>query len=360
MQLFAKLVLGLCLASSVLAVRHAHGNRSTASNVLASQRSQGNTSKGPTFVGWYDAYSSGRGIWKWKNALEAYQTHFERYQTEATKFSIIEIGVQSGGSIDMFKAVLGANCHYYGCDINPKCTNFADAAATITIMDQGDANHWLNFYATVVPTVDMIVDDGGHQPHQMLTTLQQSFAHINPGGVHLVEDIHGQNGDYDTNFFGPAGDFLGAYIEEVGSVHLYPFVLVVQKVGGSYVRPAAIAPAATFDTVEGLVAAMPSHLGKVLQLKNTAWPPLTGALGLKALFTAFYELHGGQVTPYPANCFDDTVSTPDCTMYVSNTALQSLVTKVDIFNDYCQVFVAAAPPQILATRKGTDWIPYEG
>jgi len=352
MKLLASLLaLWLCLATPSFAVRHANLTRL----VLGSH-----SDAAATFTGWYDAYNTGKGIWKWHNALQAYQTHFARFQTNTVKFSLVEIGVQSGGSIKMFQEVLGPNCHYYGCDINPKCNNFANPLATITIMDQGDANQWTNFYAKVVPMVDMIVDDGGHQPYQMLVTLQQSFAHLNAGGVHLIEDIHGVNGDYMQGLFNPAGDMLGASVSHVAAVHLYPFVMVVQKSGGTYVQPSPTTPAATFDSVEALVGATPQHLGKVLHLKNPAWPSLLTAVGLKSLFLAFYELHGGKVTPHPPNCFEDAIATPDCTMYVTNTALQNLVTSVNIYPGHAEVFVAAAPPSIYATRRGTEWIPYSG
>jgi len=350
MQLFIWLALWLGIAPICSGVRHTNSSRSIRGGQFQSQV--------PTFVGWYDAYTSGRGIWKWKNALDAYQVHFARFQ--GSPVALVEIGVQSGGSINMFKEVLGANCHYYGCDINPKCNNFADGLATITIMDQGDPAAWVNFYAAVVKTVDIIVDDGGHQPYQMLTTLQSSFAHINPGGVHLVEDIHGMNGDYNAGFFGPAATFLAAHVGQVASVHMYPFVLAVQKAGGSYVAPAPGAAAATFDSVEALVAALPNHLGQALHLKNAAWPTLLSAVGMQALFTAFYEVNGGKVTPQPANCFEDAIKTPECTMYVANTPLQNLVSSVNIYPTHAEIFVAAAPPSIHATRKGTEWIPYSG
>lgn len=322
-------------------------------------------SKAVTFQGWYDAYTTGRGIWKWTNGLEAYQTHFARFQSSAASFSLMEIGVQSGGSINMFKTVLGPNCHYYGVDINPKCQNFAEPLAnpsptTITIMDQGNANHWANFYATVVSTVDLIVDDGGHQPYQMLTTLQQSFAHTNPGGVHLIEDICGMNGDYLTGLFNPAAELLGSASGQVAAVHLYPFIFVVQKAGGTYVNPPPGPAAAVFNSVETLIASLPQYLGKIVHLKNAAWPSLLSTSGLKSLFSTFYDLHTGQVHTSPDNCFSDAIATPECTLWVENSALQKLVTHVSIFPAHAEVSIAAQPPLLHATRKGTEWIPYSG
>jgi hypothetical protein len=327
-------------------------------SALGGQSQAPSSSVAPTFVGWYDAYNTGKGIWKWRNALEAYQVHFARFQN--SKVALVEIGVQSGGSIKMFTDVLGGSCHYYGCDINPKCNNFASQLATITIMDQGDPQQWVNFYSKVVNMVVIIVDDGGHQPFQMLITLQQSFTHVNPGGVHLVEDIHGTNGDYNAGFFSPAADFLGAVSDQVASVHLYPFVLVVQKIGGTYVAPAPTTAAATYNTLESLFTALPNHRGSVVHLKNEAWPSFLSAAGMKAAFGAFYELHEGKVQPYPAHCFEDAVQFPECTMYVANTGMNALVTRVDIFAGHAEITVAADPPKIYASRKGTEWIPYSG
>lgn len=314
--------------------------------------------KGQTFVDWYNAYSSGRGVWKWHQALEAYQIHMGRFAGQ--KVSVLEIGVQSGGSIDMYKTVLGGQCHYYGMDINPKCTQFADQMSTISILDQGNAAHWSHFFTNIVKEVDIIVDDGGHQAFQMLTTLQQGFPHLRPGGVHLIEDIHGQNENYIPGLFNPAADFLAAQGGQVASVHIYPFVMVAQKTGGSYVAPALSPAIATVDTFEKLFAALPYHRGKILQLQTSVWPSLLSADSLKGFFSNFYQLHTGSVTSLPVGCFSDGDKFPECTMHVTNTQLQSLVTRVDIYASVAQIHVAAAAPSIYAKRRGNVWIPYKG
>lgn len=313
---------------------------------------------GATFNTWYNAYAAGRGIWKWDQALVAYQRHMGRYTGSAV--SILEIGVQSGGSIDMYKAVLGASCHYYGMDINPKCTSYQDASTTIAILDQGDATQWVHFFTNVAPSVDILVDDGGHQAFQMLTTLTSAFPHVNPGGVHLIEDIHGQNEDYLTNLFNPAATFLASQAANIASIHIYPFVFAVQKLGGSYAPPLKVAAAATYGDITTLVAALPSHLGQVVELSNPAWGSHHTADALMTFFKTFNDLHQGTVTPSPEGCFSDAVAFPQCTMLVTDNHMQSLITSVDIYPTYTQVNVASAPPSIYAARKGTVWIPYSG
>ena len=46
------------------------------------------------------------------------------------------------------------------------------------------------------PRIDILIDDGGHEPEQQRVTLEEMLPHLSPGGVYLCEDIHG-----DTNVF---------------------------------------------------------------------------------------------------------------------------------------------------------------
>merc|ERR1719281_510784 len=78
--------------------------------------------------------------------------------------AVAEVGVQSGGSILMWQAVLGAQIKFYGLDINPGCNKFKDAATSITIGDQADPKMWNSFFSTVTNTLDILVDDAGHTP----------------------------------------------------------------------------------------------------------------------------------------------------------------------------------------------------
>jgi hypothetical protein len=353
---FVAAIVVSCLASGASAL--VLGRNSSAVHTLAAARSNSSAAaaKAGGFQEWYGAYTQGRGIWKWDQALVAYQRFMSRYTGQPV--SLLEIGVQSGGSIDMYKAVLGAGCHYYCMDINPKCSSYQDATTTIAILDQGDAAQWTHFFTNVVGNVDVLVDDGGHQAFQMTTTMTSAFPHVNAGGVHLIEDIHGQNGDYLTGMFNPVATFLAGQGAAVASVHIYPFVLVVQKSGGTYAPPPKTAAAATFADIATMIAALPSHLGQVVELANPAWGSHHTGDALMNMFKTFYDLHQGAVTPVPAGCFSDAVKFPQCTMQVQNNHLQSLVSAVDIYPTYTQVHVAAAPPGIFASRKGTVWIPY--
>lgn len=307
----------------------------------------------PSFQGWYGEYSSGWGIWKWSNALTAYQHHISHYANTAV--SVLEVGVQSGGSIHMWHSVLGLYCTYYGVDINEQCMKFAGPQAVIFVGDQGIPNHWTHFFTHVTQTVDVAIDDGGHQANQMLTTLTHVFPHLKAGGLHCIEDIHAQNDNYLQNMFYPAADFLAANEAEVASVHIYPFLLVTQKV-----PEAAAAPQASMyvQTTEELMSAIqqPENRGKVIGLANPAWGSFHAAQALKNFFGMFYELHAGTIVQSPPACHN--LGHGACVMQVVNCPLQNLVSGVHVYPGFAQVEVAVSPPVINAVRKGDQWIPY--
>lgn len=315
-----------------------------------------------TFKANYEAHT-GRGIWKWDPYMGVYQRHLALYANQPVK--ILEIGVQSGGSIEMFQQVLGSQCSYFGMDINQNCLNFANPTTVIYMGDQSSVPAWTDFFAKITPSLDITIDDGGHQAHQMLTTFQQVLPHLNPGGSLATEDVHGQNDDYLSKFLHPAADYIGQQ-QGAGAVfagvHIYPFMLLVQKAGGNEAQvQSSVAPASvTVDSVQGLLAALPQNLGKTVALANPTWPTFIAPDGLKVIMSTFYELYGGPVGERPAGCHTNDQESADCTMFVTNTNLQNLVTGVHIFPTQVLVEVAASPPSIFATRKGSEWIVYNG
>jgi len=312
-----------------------------------------------TFDQWYGAYSQGLGIWKWSNALTAYERQFSVYAGHPV--ALCEIGVQSGGSITMWETALAPQCHVYGVDINPATQQFTDATTTITIGDQADVNMWNGFFTNVVANLDILVDDGGHEPHQMLVTLQQAFPHMNPGGLIAIEDIHGQS--YIQSFFTPAANFLGQQAQGglVDSVHVYPYLLIAQVAGQ---RPDVPKSVLTFagvgthvDSFEALWAAVPTNPGGHIILENAGWGPFLTPAGLTNFFSHFASLHDYTYYDVPAGCA--TTSAPVCSNIVTSSPMQAAVTGVHVYPTQLVVEIAApGTVNIQAVRKGTQWLDY--
>lgn len=202
--------------------------------------------------------NTGRGIAKWRHYFEIYERHFARYR--GRQVTILEIGVWKGGSLQMWKHYFGADARIYGVDINPDCAMFAEPQIEVLIGSQEDREflRWLRSY---LPTIDILIDDGGHTMRQQIVTFEELFPHIAPDGVYLCEDLHTSyweeyGGGYHTpgtfiehskNFidylhgwharearrtwYGRRRPQLGVseFTRSVHSLHYYDSVLVIEK-----------------------------------------------------------------------------------------------------------------------------------
>lgn len=309
-----------------------------------------------TFQGFYSSHMTGRGIWKWSNALDAYQRHLA--PLAGRSLALVEVGVQSGGSILMWKAVLGPGLHYYGLDINTACHQFADASTTITIGDQADEKTWEYFYGTVRNMVDIVVDDGGHQSHQMGVTLHRAWEHINPGGFMITEDI---NAGHVPEFLTNAAKSIGWWssYKQVESVHFYPALLVLHKVssfGGDNFRATLPPTAVSVSDFASMWAAIPMYPGLTVAVRNQLWGSFLTEVALTNILGQFAGLYGGTYYDVPSGCSLTAASV--CTGAIQNSPVQAAVIGVHVYDNEMLVELAAHPPVIQAVRRGQDWIPY--
>jgi hypothetical protein len=184
----------------------------------------------------YDSYETGPGVWKWLHYFELYERHLARFR--GREVHLVEVGIFSGGSIDMWRAYLGDGCHVYGVDIEPACKSYERPGVDVFIGDQADPQFWARLRAEV-PYVDVLIDDGGHLPHQQMTTLEAMLPHIRPGGVYVCEDVQGESNAFHTyvdvltrplsNFIGLGPVAPSPLQEHVASVHRYPQAVVIEK-----------------------------------------------------------------------------------------------------------------------------------
>ena len=163
-----------------------------------------------------------------------YERHLERFVGSAPR--ILEVGVYSGGSLQMWLDYFGEGTHVYGVDIDPVCRRFASDRVSVVIGDQADPRFWDDFRRDHGP-VDVVIDDGGHEPDQQIATLEGLLPHIRAGGVYVCEDIHGALQPFhaylDVLSHGlsdvVAGETPPRLHHHVASVHRYPFAAVIEK-----------------------------------------------------------------------------------------------------------------------------------
>ncbi len=123
---------------------------------------------------------------KFEHYFPLYERHFNRFV--GTKPKILEIGVQYGGSAEMWRKYFGEGTIIHGVDIAPQCSE--TDYLKLFVGDQGDPEFWKTEFRRKKNFYDIVIDDGSHDnPHQIVTLLE-CFNMIRDGGVFWCEDTH--------------------------------------------------------------------------------------------------------------------------------------------------------------------------
>ncbi len=197
----------------------------------------------------FDAKSDGPGIWKWRHYFDIYHRHLNHLRNR-DNLVVLEIGIYSGGSIDMWQDYFGPSATIYGVDIESACRAYERPGVHVLIGDQADPTFWRRVLADgTLPAPDVVIDDGGHNALQQRITLEELLPRIRPGGVYLCEDVHGQDNPFSAFVSGLADRLNGVegwnadtanperrlFVPTNGlqaaihSVHFYPYVAVIEK-----------------------------------------------------------------------------------------------------------------------------------
>ena len=143
------------------------------------------------------------------------------------------------------EGVFRSHCLVYGVDIETACSVYEDDRTKVFVGDQSDRSFWRTLKKEI-PMVDIVIDDGGHRAYQQIVSLEEMLPHIRPGGLYLCEDVHGDVNQFTSYVTGLAAHLnsfgMGASDEkkgiaysttqfqrEIHSIHLYPFVIVIEK-----------------------------------------------------------------------------------------------------------------------------------
>ena len=189
---------------------------------------------------YFEAHRQGPGIWKWRHYFDVYHRHLAKFVGKPV--GVLEVGIFSGGSLGMWRSYFGSGCRMYGVDIEPACKAYEGEGVQVFIGDQADRQFWRGFRSQV-PPLDVVIDDGGHEPHQQIATLEEVLPHLRPGGVYICEDVH-QEFNRFMDYMGGVVNKLNAvnlrqsdpvtsvatpFQSAVHSVHFYPYVVVVER-----------------------------------------------------------------------------------------------------------------------------------
>lgn len=124
---------------------------------------------------------------KWKSYLDYYHGLLEPMR--GNPLTVLEIGVQNGGSLETWSEFFPQARAIIGCDIDPNCGHlrFADPRIHVVVGDAGTAAT-RDHIAALQPQFDLVIDDGSHKSHDILAAFALYFPLLKAGGLYCIED----------------------------------------------------------------------------------------------------------------------------------------------------------------------------
>ena len=126
---------------------------------------------------------------KWTSYLIEYDRIFGEYKDKPV--NLLEIGVQNGGSLEIWSKYFINAQKLVGCDINPECARLVYEDSRIVVV-VGDANSDMVELEVLqhAPVFQIMFDDGSHRSGDILKSFSRYFPHLADGGVYVAEDLH--------------------------------------------------------------------------------------------------------------------------------------------------------------------------
>jgi cephalosporin hydroxylase len=130
---------------------------------------------------------TGRITQKWIHYLGLYDGYFSRFRGRPVK--MLEIGVNQGGSLQLWREYFGKDAVIFGVDLNPECADLSDPPTQVRIGSQADPE-FMKSVVKEMGTPDIIIDDGSHVARHQKVSFETLFPLLAPGGIYVIEDTH--------------------------------------------------------------------------------------------------------------------------------------------------------------------------
>jgi len=126
---------------------------------------------------------------KWSSYFNEYDRILAPYRLKPIR--LLEIGIQNGGSLDIWSHYFPHAQKLVGCDINPDCARLSYEDPRIAVV-VGDANAATTEaeILSYAPAFDVIMDDGSHRSSDIVKSFARYFPRLADNGVLIAEDLH--------------------------------------------------------------------------------------------------------------------------------------------------------------------------
>jgi hypothetical protein len=197
---------------------------------------------------------------KYLSYFSVYEHFFEKYRNKELTF--VEVGVQGGGSLEMWYKYFGDKSRIIGIDVDDHVINHKSEGTNIIIGNQGDEGFWKAILPTI-GNIDIFLDDGSHQVGHQILTFIKVWPYIKNGGIYMCEDTHTSyfldwgngllagntylefvkkltdviNKDHWQGFITVESDFLRKNFADIASITFNNSIVTIIKGQPKWIRP---------------------------------------------------------------------------------------------------------------------------
>ena len=126
---------------------------------------------------------------RWLAYLQGYERLFAPWRTRA--LNLLEIGIQNGGSLEIWSQFFPQARTLVGCDIDTGCgfLQYEDPRIHVVVGDIC-AEETEQKIAALSSEWDIVIDDGSHVSSHIVTAFARYFPRVRTGGIFVAEDLH--------------------------------------------------------------------------------------------------------------------------------------------------------------------------
>jgi hypothetical protein len=126
---------------------------------------------------------------KWEQYLSIYEAELKRFVAQGSPVRLLEIGVQNGGSLEIWSKYLPPESTIIGIDIDPAVQNLRfEGNVRAFVADVNDSEKVDRLIGA--DPFDIVIDDGSHTSSDIIAAFKNLFPRVAPGGKYIIEDLH--------------------------------------------------------------------------------------------------------------------------------------------------------------------------
>lgn len=194
-----------------------------------------------------------RVLAKWHHYLEIYDRHLGRFR--GTPVRLLEIGVQHGGSLQLWRRYFGPAAVIHGIDVDPECALIDDSDLTVHIGNQADAA-LLGRIEEAMGGIDVVIDDGSHVATDQIATFLALFPRMSDHGIYICEDLQTAYWRHFGGGLGVPGTFIEFLKTKIDGMHARYFEKA--DAAGEPHAPSGIYAISIYDSIT-VIEKRPDH-----------------------------------------------------------------------------------------------------